>query len=182
MAHYERVKFQHPVHKATNDAAIIEVGDTITVKVQNDSGTLVDQDLTVTAVFDGGKGIEWDREAAGEDFRTSDIARVHAKHQYRCPERANYRALNVSVATSGISGFKIGGVTTAFTNGPYTAASNNADAAEMEAEINAYLNDPLSHATVVNDGSAYDVYIMNTNQIISGDLMDAASNVAFASF
>lgn len=177
MAHYERVQFQHPVHKATNSASLIEVGDTLTVKVQNDSGTLVDQDITVTAVFLDGRGIEWDREAAGEDFRTCDIARVHTKHQHRCPARDNYNALNVSVATTGISGFKIGGVTTAFSAGPYTAAANDTDAATMESEINAYLNDPLSYATVVNDGSTYDFYIMNTNQVISGDLIDAATNV-----
>lgn len=187
LTHKERIQFQFPVYKDQTDTSnagkLIEVGDTITVKLKHDSGSLTDLNLTVTAVFNNAKGIEWNRGAADSDVRTCDIARVHAKHQYRCPGRDNYRALNVLVASTGIAGITLGGVNYPFPDGPYTAAANDTDAQVMEDYINGLLNDPLAYATVVNDGGAnYDFYIMNTNAIISGDEVDAASDVALASF
>lgn len=189
LTHKERIQFQFPVYKDQTDSSnagkLIEVGDTITVKLQHDSGALTDIDLTVTGVFNNGKGIEWNRGATDSDVRTCDIARVHAKHQYRCPGRDNYRALNVSVASSAtVAGITLGGVNHAFAGGPYGAgATSAADAQAMEDAINVLLNDPLAYATVVVvDSTHYAFYLMNTNAVISGDEIDATVDVALSSF
>jgi hypothetical protein len=79
----QAVTFHLPVHKATNDPAIIEVGDTVTLVISNDAGAQTTQDVVVTAVLDYGKTIQWDASTTG-NLGTRHVVRPHAKHEYHC--------------------------------------------------------------------------------------------------
>lgn len=88
----ERAKFVHPVYKdqtvVANGGQLIEVGDTLRVVLDGD-GTEELQDLTLTHVENGGMTVGWNREV--ESFRTTDIARVHARHQFSCVGPQNFQ-------------------------------------------------------------------------------------------
>lgn len=87
----ERAKFVHPVYKdqtvVANGGQLIEVGDTLSVVLDGD-GTEELQDLVLTHVENGGMTVGWNREVAS--FRTTDIARVNAKHQFSCAGLHSY--------------------------------------------------------------------------------------------
>ena len=79
----QAVTFDLPVHKATNQAAIVEVGDTVTLVISNDAGAPTTQDVVLTGVLDYGKTIQWDASTTG-NLGTRHVRRVHAKHEYHC--------------------------------------------------------------------------------------------------
>lgn len=179
--HKECVSFNHPVYKdqtnPSNTGLLIEAGDTVSVFIANDDGTNVKVDLIVVSVIDGGKGFCYDRNVANQDYRSSDIYRVHGKHQYSCayatPE-LNYRALDVAITITGVS---IDSVVSSMDD---TIATLNATTAQtLEDFINSLL-DNNGYATVYYDGSHFDVYIMGTTTV--PDYVDSSSNVVFAAF
>jgi hypothetical protein len=88
----QAVTFHLPVHKATNDPAIVEVGDTVTLGITNDGGAMTTQDVVLTAVSDGGKTIQWDAGTTG-NLGTRHVIRPHAKHSYHCAGVDDWQAV-----------------------------------------------------------------------------------------
>jgi len=88
----QAVTFDLPVHKATNQAAIVEIGDTVTLVISNDGGAPTTQDVVLTDVQDYGKTIQWDASTTG-NLGTRHVRRVHAKHEYHCAGPDDWQAV-----------------------------------------------------------------------------------------
>lgn len=113
----EAVSMKVPVYKdqgggSGNIGKLIEVGDTVRFIIRNDAGAQTTQDVTVTAVLEQGKTIQWDNSTTG-NLRTEDIVRVHQRHQYSCPgpsiwtatlTEATFTAIPMSVTSITFSG------------------------------------------------------------------------------
>lgn len=95
--------FMFPVYKdqtvGANAGKLIEVGDTVTVLVDNHNGTQTPRDLTVVGVEDSAKSILYDTTDE-KNFRVEDIVRVHAKHEWNCPAPVNYELTLTSTSTT----------------------------------------------------------------------------------
>lgn len=84
--------FHLPVRKATNQRAIVEIGDTVTLLITNDGGIATTQDVVLTGVFDYGKTIQWDAGTTG-NLGTRHIIRPHIKHEYHCAGADDWQAI-----------------------------------------------------------------------------------------
>lgn len=102
----ESVPFKLPVYKDQTNSAnigkIIEVGDTVTLVIYNNKLTgPTTQDVTVTAVGNGGRTIEWNNSTTG-NLLAERIERVHAKHQYTCAGAQNWEIVLTEASASSV--------------------------------------------------------------------------------
>lgn len=76
--------FPKPVYKSDASGNIIEVGDTLGVRLhQSDKNAPSGQvylDLTVVAVGDQGRTVHWDYLASGENVNPLDVAAIDVDH------------------------------------------------------------------------------------------------------
>lgn len=97
------IKFHLPVYKdqtVADDLGLkVEVGDTVTLVIDNDTAGQTTQDVVATRVFADHKGIEWDAGTTG-NLRPDDIVRVHRKHQYNCPGSADWQIVLTEAANA----------------------------------------------------------------------------------
>lgn len=73
--------FHKPVYKGDASGDLIEVGDTVTLVLRDNS----EDDVTVVTVEKGARRIGWDLDANGIP-RTEDVIAVGGEHQFPCPE------------------------------------------------------------------------------------------------
>lgn len=135
MAKTQKVTFSRPVYKdqtvLANYGVLIEVGDTLVVKADGDGSDDGAVSLTVTKVENGGRTIGWSQLAS--NYETTDITRVHAKHELACPGLQDY--VSHSNPVGPILGFNINGIDYDITSLTVTSAH----AADLEDAINAVL-------------------------------------------
>ncbi len=97
----QAVTFHLPVYKATNQSAIVEIGDTVTLGISNDGGVMTEQDVVLTGVADGGKTIQWDAGTTG-NLGTRHVIRPHAKHEYHCAGSDDWQVVFTEEADSDV--------------------------------------------------------------------------------
>lgn len=89
MAQNVKLAFTKPVYKSDASGDIVEVGDTVGLRLKQSAsvGDGADYvDVTLTYVGDNGREIGWNRLAAGEDVRPTDVAAVDVDHNpVACP-------------------------------------------------------------------------------------------------
>jgi hypothetical protein len=124
----EKVTFYLPVFKdqtsAPNKGKVVEVGDTVVLVLASD-GAASTFSATLTSVSNDGRTIGWNRDAASSDYRTEDIARVHAKHVFECQGPVNF-ALESEIEGPAAN-LVIDGVTNTFP-APFPATAEGASA------------------------------------------------------
>lgn len=139
MAKTEKVTFKNPVYKDQTVVAdygkIIAVGDTLFVQCPGDGGAdaATAVQLVLTHVSNNGRTVGWDQNSAiGKNYRSSDIGRVHKKHQKVCTGVLNYQTAAIA---GPINGFTMNGI--AHTLASTTVTALNAPI--LEDLIDAYL-------------------------------------------
>lgn len=94
MAQEEKITFTRPVYKdqtvGANEGVLAVPGDSIVFSIHNDGAPPTAVTLVLTTVSNAGKTVGWNRDAANSSYRSDDISRVHAKHQYKCRGATNY--------------------------------------------------------------------------------------------
>ena len=166
----EQITFKLPVYKdqtnTSNTGKIIEVGDTVVLLVEGDTGVRTATNFVVTHVSNQGKTIGWNRDVSGQDYRTNDIARTHLKHQFTCPPAHTYTA--ASCVNGPVKGAVINGITYAFP-APYHAATT-AGATSLQNALNSILNRDGWAAVTLNEAPTPDcllIVITGTKKVIT---------------
>lgn len=139
MAKTQKVTFSRPVYKdqtvAANYGVLIAVGDTVVVKADGDGTDDGAVSLVLTHVENGGRTIGWNQLLnTASNYETTDITRVHKKHQFACPGLHDY--INATDPAGPINGFTINGIYHAITP---IAATSQVTANALADAINAVL-------------------------------------------
>lgn len=158
------VAFEKPVYKnqgtpaapnTANLGKLIAPGDVVTVAIRNAAGAETPLNLTVTDVLYSGTTIQFDTPVGDPNLtiRAEDIVRVHAQHQYRCPQTTGkYQIVLTQSATPATD---LASVTSIVFNGAARqigAAETGTPAAGFTA---AFISDLTSKLNTVLNGHGY---------------------------
>ena len=178
MAKTEKATFSLPVYKDQtvlgNFGKLIEVGDTLVVAPAGDGGADTSAvSLTVTHVSNQGRTIGWNQLV--NNYRTTDIKRVHKKHQLILPASpTDY--VSASNPVGPILGFTIDGVVHTISSLTVTGAH----ATDLEDAINAVLGDNGYSVVTWNDLSTdtFTIEVFGTTKV-PNSINNNGTQVAF---